>query len=138
MHLVVDGYNGDSALEWDIDYIYNFLDTYPTTIGMTKITRPHVYKYQEGTPKDWGVSGFVLIAESHISIHTFPERRYTNIDVFSCKEFDPTIALEELSRIFHFSKIKNWVLDRGLEHLESTNEAHHAVSSSRAQLREEF
>ena len=138
MHLVVDGYDGDSALQWDIDYVYNFLDTYPTTIGMTKITRPHVYKYQEGEPKDWGVSGFVLIAESHISIHTFPERRYTNIDVFSCKEFDPTIALDELALIFHFSKIKHWVLNRGLEHLESTSEAQNAVSSSRTRLRAEF
>jgi S-adenosylmethionine decarboxylase proenzyme len=32
----------------------------------------------------WGISGVVVIAESHIAIHTWPERRYAAIDVFTC------------------------------------------------------
>jgi len=32
-----------------------------------------------------GWSGFVIIAESHISIHTFPARRFVSIDVYTCK-----------------------------------------------------
>lgn len=32
----------------------------------------------------WGISGVVVIAESHIAIHTWPEKRYAAIDVFTC------------------------------------------------------
>jgi len=39
-------------------------------------------------PEDWGVSGIVLIAESHISTHTFVEKGYMSFDIFSCKDFD--------------------------------------------------
>lgn len=34
----------------------------------------------------YGVSGVVIIAESHITIHTWPEHRYAAIDVFTCDE----------------------------------------------------
>ncbi|MBI4709066.1 MAG: adenosylmethionine decarboxylase [Candidatus Portnoybacteria bacterium] len=33
-----------------------------------------------------GVSGFVLLSESHISIHTWPEHKYAAIDIFTCGE----------------------------------------------------
>lgn len=32
----------------------------------------------------WGVSGVVVIAESHLAIHTWPERRYAAVDIFTC------------------------------------------------------
>ena len=89
MHLVIDGHNGDRQRLQDPDVVHRFLDEYPDALGMTKITPPHVYTYHGPQPGDWGVSGFVLIAESHISVHTFPDRGYVNIDVFSCKEFNP-------------------------------------------------
>lgn len=37
-----------------------------------------------------GVTGFILLEESHISIHTWPEHNYAAIDIFSCKNFDVT------------------------------------------------
>ena len=39
----------------------------------------------------WGISGVVVIAESHIAIHTWPEKRYAAIDVFTC---GPVLDLE--------------------------------------------
>ncbi len=88
MHLIVDGYGGDVGVMEDPDALFRFLDEYPDAIGMTKITTPQVYTYAGRKPEDNGLSGFVLIAESHISVHTFPRRQYINIDVFSCMEFD--------------------------------------------------
>ena len=73
-------------------------------------------KYIGSKPEDWGISGFVLIAESHISIHTFPERRYVNIDIFSCKDFNSEYAIQELKTIFEFEEIQNCLLNRGLEY----------------------
>lgn len=41
----------------------------------------------------WGVSGVVVISESHLAIHTWPEHRYAAIDVFTCgEEVDPQVA----------------------------------------------
>ena len=40
--------------------------------------------------------GFVIIAESHISVHTFPEHGYVWVDIFSCKEFETDGATERI------------------------------------------
>lgn len=116
MHLVVDGYGGDSEKLRDVDLIYRFLDEYPSSIGMTKIVPPQVYTYHGQKPEDWGVSGFVIIAESHISIHTFPDRGYVNIDIFSCKEFDPSSSIEDVKAVFSLPDVNVWTLERGLEY----------------------
>ncbi|HEY49827.1 MAG TPA: adenosylmethionine decarboxylase [Dehalococcoidia bacterium] len=116
MHLIIDGYNGDSQKMQDVNFIYELLDIYPSQIGMTKISPPKVSKYVGSKPEDWGVSGFVLIAESHISVHTFPERCYINIDIFSCKEFDAEQAIKDLQRQFNLSEVRSYILNRGLEY----------------------
>ena len=82
---------------------------------MTKITEPEVLEYHGPEPiGDNGISGFVIIAESHISVHTFPHRDYVNIDVFSCKSFDHEQALADARSLFNLSQVKTWLLDRGL------------------------
>ena len=133
MHLVIDGYGADSAMLEDTEAIYRFLDEYPDSIGMTKITPPHVYTYVGQTPEDVGVSGFVLIAESHISIHTFPKRKYVNIDVFSCKEFDTQKALDDLQARFSLKQVRSWTLDRGLEYSDP-KVAFQEMETDRAQV----
>ncbi|MBI2865870.1 MAG: S-adenosylmethionine decarboxylase [Chloroflexi bacterium] len=113
MHLIIDGYGADPSRLQDFSFIYHLLDEYPSRIGMHKISYPHVIEYKQGTPEDWGLSGFVFIAESHISIHTYPARSYVNIDVFSCKPFDPEPVARELQRDFCFEHAHTWVVDRG-------------------------
>ena len=115
MHLIIDGYGGDPKKMQDVEFIYKILDAYPSQIGMTKISTPHVSKYVGSKPEDWGVSGFVLIAESHISIHTFPEKFYINIDVFSCKEFDAERAIKGFKQDFGLTEVRSYILNRGLE-----------------------
>ena len=45
----------------------------------------------------FGISGVVVIAESHLAIHTWPEYRYAAVDVFSCGEtLQPQVAVEHL------------------------------------------
>ena len=133
MHLIVDGYGGPRSKLMDEDLIHSFLDRYPDVIGMTKIMPPQTYTYHGKVPEDWGVSGFVLIAESHISVHTFPDRNYLNVDVFSCKEFDLNNAKHQVQAMFQIEKLEAWVLDRGLEHLQPEN-ASKVVESERYEL----
>ncbi|MDP7084162.1 MAG: S-adenosylmethionine decarboxylase [Dehalococcoidia bacterium] len=118
MHLVIDGYGGDKAKMWDAQRIRDFLTDCPSTLGMTRITEPKVLEYDAPKPEDAGVSGFVIIAESHISIHTFPRRSYVNIDMFSCVPFDHERALDEAKALFDLEEVKTWLLDRGLEWLD--------------------
>jgi S-adenosylmethionine decarboxylase len=47
-----------------------------------------------------GVSGVVVLAESHISIHTWPERDYAAVDIFMCGECNPYNAIALLKRAF--------------------------------------
>ncbi len=118
MHLVIDGYGGDIDKMWDEDLVRNFLYDYPDSLDMTRITEPNVLKYEAPKREDSGVSGFVIIAESHISIHTFPRKNYINIDIFSCQPFDHELALEDVKELFGLTKVKTWLLDRGLEWLD--------------------
>jgi S-adenosylmethionine decarboxylase len=119
MHLVIDGYGGDVDKMWDQELVRDFLTNYPSQIGMTRITEPRVLEYNGPQAEDAGVSGFVIIAESHISIHTFPYRRYVNIDIFSCKSFDNHRALVDAKKLFALEDVKTWLLERGLEWLDS-------------------
>ena len=47
-----------------------------------------------------GVSGVVVLAESHITIHTWPERNYAAIDIFMCGDCNPMDAIPEIERVF--------------------------------------
>ena len=117
MHLLIDGYEGDPAKLWDADLIRRFLEDYPAGLGMTRLCEPQVLSYNAPKVEDSGLSGYVIIAESHISIHTFPHRKYVNIDIFSCKSFDNERALRDAKELFSLGEVKTWILDRGLEHL---------------------
>ncbi len=119
MHLIIDGFGGDASMMWDTARLREFLDEYPANLGMTKITKPEVLEYHGPNPADGGISGFVIIAESHISVHTFPHRDYVNIDVFSCKSFDHEQALADARSLFNLRQVKTWLLDRGLEWLDA-------------------
>ncbi len=113
-HLMIDGYGATKNRLEDLDLIYGFLDTYPERMGMTKIMPPYVFKYIGKKPEDWGLSGVVLIAESHISIHTFPLKRFLSLDIFSCKMFDSDHATRFVENLFGLKKTEINLLDRGL------------------------
>ncbi len=131
VHLMVDGYGCRRDLLVDINHIYNFLDKYPEEMEMTKIMPPYVFRYEGLIPEDWGISGFVLIAESHISIHTFPEKLYLSVDIFSCKPFDTNKAVETLREYFSIQKMEVHVLDRGQEFPNTIRESAQVVRMDR-------
>ena len=136
MHLIIDGYGGDRAKLADLDFIYRSLDEYPARIGMTKIGPPHVVRYVGSNPLDWGISGFVLIAESHISVHTFPERSYVNIDVFSCLTFDPEEILQDLKGAYGLTRVRSRYLERGLVYPHQMEAMAEATRAERLELLE--
>jgi S-adenosylmethionine decarboxylase len=61
-----------------------------------------------------GVSGVVVLAESHISIHTWPERNYAALDIFMCGQCDAYLAVPILREAFGAGSVQLSELKRGL------------------------
>lgn len=121
MHLIIDAYGHNGNILRSEGFIYRLLDEYPARIGMTKIAEPRVIRYREGNPRDWGISGFVFIAESHISIHTFSQRNYVNVDVFSCKDFDADLAIKDIKERLELGEMRIHLLNRDGDSLGRIN-----------------
>ena len=67
--------------------------------------------YHEFTPQ--GVTGFALLAESHISIHTWPEDNVARCDLFSCNlSTDYKSVIQYMQTRFHSMEVKKWGCDR--------------------------
>jgi len=111
MHLTIDGY-GNKQIMQDEQFIYQLLDSYPSKIGMTKIQGPIVFRYVGAKQEDWGISGLVFIAESHISLHTFVDRNYINIDVFSCRDFDAKQVVQDFVGQFQLTRFTSRLINR--------------------------
>ncbi|MCX4274693.1 MAG: adenosylmethionine decarboxylase [Candidatus Gastranaerophilales bacterium] len=62
-----------------------------------------------------GVSGVVIISESHLAIHTWPELGYAAVDLFTCGEqCDPKVAYEFLKKRFNSKDASYSQLNRGI------------------------
>ncbi len=60
-----------------------------------------------------GITGFLLLKESHISIHTWPEYGYAALDFFTCGQTDAHKGLEEVTRVFKPRSVKVTEIVRG-------------------------
>lgn len=116
MHVTIDASGCNKRKLASVTLVYDILNKLPDRIGMTKMTLPYVVKwfdkFSQGTE---GISGFVMIAESHISIHTFPDQDYVFMDIFSCKEFDAEMAIKYLTGAFEATKYEKKILKRGVD-----------------------
>jgi S-adenosylmethionine decarboxylase len=74
------------------------------------ILHSHIHQFGEGG----GVSGVVMLAESHISIHTWPERAFAAIDVFMCGACDPERSVPVIERAFRPARLECSEHRRGL------------------------
>lgn len=110
-HLMLDCYGCDSERLNNKDLVMLALVELPHQLGMTRLSDPYVFKAEDNAIKDpGGWSGIVVIAESHISIHTFPKRKFVSIDVYTCtngidrefikKYFTGVFGIEEIEENF--------------------------------------
>ena len=62
-----------------------------------------------------GVSGVVIISESHLTIHSFPEHGYASIDVYTCGDrIDPNVAADYIANALDAQICENVELPRGM------------------------
>ncbi len=86
-HVMIDIYGCSPALLENEAFLFNVLDTYPESIGMEKVNPVVLRDIKTSNPLDDGMSGFVIIATSHVSLHAWPAYGMVNLDIFSCEEF---------------------------------------------------
>jgi S-adenosylmethionine decarboxylase len=104
-HLIIEVVNG-KGLDDEARIERAFRDCVDTC-GAT-LLHIHTHKF---TPQ--GVSGVAVLAESHISVHTWPEIGYGAFDVFMCGDADPWRAVEVLRRAFDAGEVRVRELLRG-------------------------
>jgi S-adenosylmethionine decarboxylase len=92
-HLLIDLW-GASRLD-DLDLVETTLRQAAVAAGAT-ILHSHLHHFQP----NGGISGVLVLAESHISIHSWPERGYAALDVFMCGDCDPYKAIPLLKDAF--------------------------------------
>ncbi len=105
-HLIVDIVDGERLDE--LDYVEQTLTRCVEAAGAT-LLHIHLHHF---TPND-GISGVAVLAESHISIHTWPERGYAALDVFMCGAARPEAAVDVLREAFAPRDIRVKELFRG-------------------------
>jgi S-adenosylmethionine decarboxylase len=62
-----------------------------------------------------GVSGVVIISESHLTIHSFPEHGYASIDVYTCGDrIDPNVACDYITKALGATRLESIQVPRGM------------------------
>jgi len=106
-HLLLDLWGASNLT--DPQAIETALTEAATAAGAT-VLHCHLHQFGEGG----GVSGVLMLAESHISIHTWPERDFVAIDIFMCGACDPYRSVPVLKAAFRPASIQLSEHRRGL------------------------
>jgi S-adenosylmethionine decarboxylase len=97
-HLIVDLYDAE-RLD-DVDHIEATLRRCVEEAGAT-LLHIHLHHFEP----NGGVSGVAVLAESHISIHSWPERSYAALDVFMCGNAEPEKCIPVLRQAFNAGRV---------------------------------
>ena len=92
-HLIVDLWGAER-----LDDLAHVEATLRAAVTAAKATLLHIHLHHF-TPNR-GISGVAVLAESHISIHTWPENGYAALDVFMCGDAEPQATIEVLRQSF--------------------------------------
>lgn len=117
LHLMLDAYRCGKRPLKNKNLVFKILDEMPGMLGMKKLTEPQVvFANPNGIRDPGGYSGFVMIQESHISLHTFIKRRFITADVYSCKHFDYLVAIDYFKKAFNTEDVEFHLEQRGIRY----------------------
>jgi S-adenosylmethionine decarboxylase len=91
-HVIADLHDVSAEILCSIDFWKEILIDGAKKSGATVLS-DHFHHFGEG----YGLTGVIVLAESHISIHTWPEKNYAAIDVFMCGTCDPEVAVDHIT-----------------------------------------
>ena len=108
-HLLMDFYDCDGRLLDDAEYIEAQLRR------AAEASAAHVLSATFHRFAPQGVSGVLSLRESHLAIHTWPERRFAAADLFSCGQIDPWPAHDLLKEALRAEHTRTRQQARGTE-----------------------
>lgn len=114
-HVTIDAYGITRRKLENHKDIYDLLEGLPEKLGMRKLTEPYLVFVDDKKSGhgDYGLSGFIMLYESHISCHTWPELGYVSMDVYSCKDFDEKKLTSYLKKYWGYKRVKIQTFLRG-------------------------
>jgi S-adenosylmethionine decarboxylase len=110
---MLDGYRANALKLADVGLLYRTLCLLPDLIGMRKVGFPHIIEFTEGDIA--GLSGFIFIVESHISVHTYARARFLTMDVYSCKPFDHVVLARYIEGVYETEEVDTRLIERGVK-----------------------
>lgn len=106
-HVLLELYQCPVELLKAGDELEGFMKAAAERMGATVVTS----NFHQFSP--YGISGVVIIQESHLTLHTWPEHQYAAVDIFTCGEIDLEAGIEHLIEAFQ-AKSADWKLyERG-------------------------
>ncbi len=121
VHLMLELYGCNREVLTNEPLLRRVLDEYPGCVDMEKVSPVHLYDIETSNPLDAGMSGFVVIAQSHISMHAWPEYGEVDIDICSCKEFSQENAIAFAKEMFQTEDIETHFVIRANRSLRPEN-----------------
>lgn len=112
-HLIIDAYGIEEKKLKNHKEIRKLLHRLPLVFKMKALSRAVVKKVVSDYYPNWGVSGFIMLYESHISLHTWPEEGYVAMDLYSCKDFDDKEITNYVKEYWGAEKMKVKKITRG-------------------------
>ena len=117
VHLMLELYGCNRHILSNESLVKSVLEEYPARVEMEKVSPVHLYQIETSNPLDAGLSGFVVIAQSHISLHAWPEYGEVDIDICSCKEFSQEDAIAFAKQMFQTNDVEAHFVVRGTRSL---------------------
>ncbi len=119
-HLIFDAYGCNPEKLGNMELVYKVLRDLCDMADMKRFHEPIIVKADSnevlGGKDPGGFSGFLMVYESHISVHTFTRRGFVTIDLYSCKKFPSEGILEYLTKTFEAKDANVLKMERGLNY----------------------
>lgn len=119
-HITIDGYGGDYDTLNNREVVLGCFSELLGILNMHPLLDPVIIEAPDNQIKDpGGWSGYVVIAESHISIHTFPRRKFISVDVYTCQNgLDQNLIVNYFTKKFSLEDTEVNFIQRGTRYPE--------------------
>ncbi len=107
-HIIVEYYNCDCDVLRQPKLVEKYMREAALLAGAT-IVESFFHHFSP-----WGVSGAVIISESHLTVHTWPEYGYAAVDLFTCGDLQPWKGFDHLEKNFGATNSESMEIGRGM------------------------
>lgn len=104
--LIIDALTDSDRLS-EVPHIRRFVEAVVQACGLTERFM-HIEPFPNGTDFGPGITAAAILTESHLVVHTAPNRKSLNLDLFSCKTIKAAIVLNLVGEFFPKADISRW------------------------------